>query len=244
MSATFECGDHASLVSYLYDEGDPAERTIVAAHLAVCAACAAELAALGATRAQLSSWTPPGVELGFRIVSEAPRAQVIRPARWWRPMPVWAQAAAAVALFGVGLTLGIARGVGEQGTTANTTTAPAVRAVTTGDLEALEQRLLGELSQVRALTAVRGTEVTAPPGSSDVQVLARVRALIEESEQRQRRELALRTAEVVRDVDAQRQFDWTRVQRALGQVEGTAGAELQRQRQELNNLIRVSQQPR
>jgi hypothetical protein len=60
---------------------------------------------------------------------------------------------------------------------------------------------------------------------------------------RQRRELALRTQEVVRDIDAQRQFDWARVQRALGQFEGTTGAEIQRQRQELNNLIRVSQRP-
>jgi hypothetical protein len=47
----------------------------------------------------------------------------------------------------------------------------------------------------------------------------------------------------VRDIDAQRQFDWARVQRALGQFEGTTGAEIQRQRQELNNLIRVSQRP-
>ena len=75
-------------------------------------------------------------------------------------------------------------------------------------------------------------------------MLARVRTLVEESEQRQRRELALRTADVVRDFDAQRQFDWTRVQQALGQFEGTTGAEIQRQQQELNNLIRVSQRPR
>jgi hypothetical protein len=70
-----------------------------------------------------------------------------------------------------------------------------------------------------------------------------VRALIDESEQRQRRELALRTAEVVRDLDAQRQFDFARIQRAFGQFEGTAGAEIQRQRQDLNNLIRVTSRP-
>jgi hypothetical protein len=70
-----------------------------------------------------------------------------------------------------------------------------------------------------------------------------VRALIDESEQRQRRELALRTAEIIRDVDAQRQYDFTRVQRALGQFEGQTGLEFQRQRQDLNNLIRVSQRP-
>jgi len=74
-------------------------------------------------------------------------------------------------------------------------------------------------------------------------LLARVRALIDESEQRQRRELALRTAEVLRDVDAQRQSDFVRVQRAFGQFEGQTGAEFQRQRQDLNNLIRVAQRP-
>jgi hypothetical protein len=74
-------------------------------------------------------------------------------------------------------------------------------------------------------------------------MLARVRALIDESEQRQRRELALRTAEVVRDLDAQRQFDFARIQRAFGQFEGPAGAEIQRQRQDLNNLIRVTSRP-
>jgi len=251
MSATFECGDSASLISYLYDEIEPAERAIVTTHLTVCAACTAELAALGATRAQLSSWAPPGVELGFRVVSEAPRAEVLRPARWWgRPVTVWAQAAAAVALFGVGLTLGVFRGATQQGrplqqeAVAGSIAAPAAPVVTPGDLSALEQRLRTEMSQMRSLAAAREEALPAPAQGSDAQLMARVRALIDESEQRQRRELALRTAEVVRDIDAQRQFDWTRVQRALGQFEGTAGAELQRQRQDLNNLIRVSQQPR
>ncbi len=105
-------------------------------------------------------------------------------------------------------------------------------AVSRDDLAALEQRLRAEMSQLR--------RVAAPASSgSDAPLLAEVRTLIDESEQRQRRELALRTAEVVRDVDAQRQFDFARVQRALGQFEGQTGAEFQRQRQDLNNLIRV-----
>jgi hypothetical protein len=107
-------------------------------------------------------------------------------------------------------------------------------AVSREDLAALEQRLRRELTPVAAAAA-------AP--ASDAQLLARVRALIDESEQRQRRELALRTAEVVRDLDAQRQFDFARIQRAFGQFEGTAGAEIQRQRQDLNNLIRVTARP-
>jgi hypothetical protein len=112
----------------------------------------------------------------------------------------------------------------------------ATPVVSPDDLSALEARLRTEMSQLRT--------AAAPARASDEgQLLARVRVLIDESEQRQRRELALRTAEVLRDVDAQQQSDFVRVQRAFGQFEGQTGAEFQRQRQDLNNLIRVSQRP-
>jgi len=65
--------------------------------------------------------------------------------------------------------------------------------------------------------------------------------MIQESEQRQQRELALRTAEIVRDFDAQRQGDLTRIERAMGQMDGTTGVEVAQQRQMLNYLMRVSQ---
>jgi len=247
MNERFECGDSLGLVTYLYDECGPAERQTVAAHLSVCPACAAELAALDSTRVQLRSWTPPEAELGFRVVPAAEAARVLRPARWWqRPLPSWTQAAAAVLIFGVGLWLGVLRGEVQESSALSAAGAGEnlTPVVAPSDLDALEQRLLGELSRVRAEVAAPPAQEAPPAAVSEAEVLARVSTLVEESEQRQRRELALRTAEVVRDFDAQRQFDWTRVQQALGQFEGTTGAEIQRQRQELNNLIRVSQQPR
>jgi hypothetical protein len=242
MSETFECGDNATLVAYLYDEAPPAERHAVEAHLRVCAVCAAELAALTSTSLQLAAWTPPEADLSFRIVSESRGASVLRPPRWWQqPLPAWAQVAAAAAIFAVGLALGsgVRQSVPEASPAPAVAQAPAVAPVSTvsrDDLARVEQRLRSEMARMR--------EAAAPaPAASDGQVMARVRALIEESEQRQRRELALRTTEVVRDVEAQRQFDFARIQRAFGQFEGTAGAEFQRQRQELNNLIRVAQRP-
>ncbi|HVG72688.1 MAG TPA: zf-HC2 domain-containing protein [Vicinamibacterales bacterium] len=253
MSQTFECGDNAALVGYLYDECTPEERAAIESHLAICPACAAEVGALGSTRLQLAAWTPPESDFGFRIVSEPRTATVLRPARWWqRPLPAWAQAAAAAVIFGIGLSFGLMNG-GDAATTApmavTRTSAPTQPAgvqpvstastVTAQDLAALEQRLRAEMTEQLRTVAAPSTAA----GASDAQVLARVRALIDESEQRQRRELALRTAEVVRDVDAQRQFDYARIQRALGQFEGTTGIEIQRQRQDLNNLIRVSQRP-
>jgi putative zinc finger protein len=248
MSETFTCGDHGALVSYLYDECTPAERRAIAAHLVVCGACGEELIALGGTREQLATWTPPDAQLGFRIAPETSKSNVLRPARWWRqPMPAWAQAAAAVVIFGTGMMLGAVRGVmqpadrGLQGPAAvRSTTAVAASTanaapITRADLVALEQRLRSEMSQTHATSQ----NAAASPG--DARILERVRVMIDESEQRQRRELALRSAELVRDFDAQRNVDLARIERTLGQMDGTTGVEVAQQRQMLNYLMRVSQ---
>jgi hypothetical protein len=68
-----------------------------------------------------------------------------------------------------------------------------------------------------------------------------VKALIDESESRQQRELALRLADVVRDFDTQRQADMLRVDENFGQLEGQTGVEVARQRELLNSLVKVSQ---
>ena len=72
-------------------------------------------------------------------------------------------------------------------------------------------------------------------------VVRRVRALVDESEKRQQRELALRVAEVVRDVTAQRQADLVKIDRTLGVVQNNLGVEVMRDRQRLNLLYRASQ---
>jgi hypothetical protein len=248
MSETYTCGDHATLVSYLYDECTPAERRAIGAHLVICGACAEELVALGATREQIATWTPPDAQLGFRIGPENSKSNILRPARWWRqPMPAWAQAAAAMVIFATGVMLGGLRGVmppadgdfqGPAAARSNTTVAANISsaaAITRGDLVALEQRLRSEMSQTRVISQ----NVAASP--ADARILERVRVMIDESEQRQRRELALRSAELVRDFDAQRNVDLARIERTLGQMDGTTGVEVAQQRQMLNYLMRVSQ---
>jgi hypothetical protein len=72
-------------------------------------------------------------------------------------------------------------------------------------------------------------------------LLGRVRALIDETEKRQARELALRIGEVWRDVNAQRQADLVRIDRSLGLVQNDLGVEVMKQRQSLNYLMRVNQ---
>ncbi len=294
MTERFQCGDNAALVSYLYDECDPADREAISTHVSLCVACAAELAALQSARVHLESWTPPEAELGFRVVgagdsgSRAPTSLGVGPlggspgaqppsGSWWRqPLPAWAQAAAACLLFATGLWLGIVRGstpdalsmqtlssgsmtdIATSGVESSETigaasasavsaspasasgTSMPVAAASRADLEALERRLVAEITELRAETASAIT--AAPAGMSEAQMLARVRVLLDESEQRQQQELALRTAQVVRDVDSQRQVDLAQIQRNFGQIEGLTGAEVREQREILNYLMRVSEQ--
>jgi hypothetical protein len=161
-------------------------------------------------------------------------------------MPVWAQAVAATLVFGVGLSLGVLRGTRPA---APVSSAARVQggAASVEDLSALEERLRTEIARVQAvpatgLQAASATGSVSNPASPDEALLARVRALIEESERRQQRELAMRTAQVMRDVDSQRQMDLAEIQRTFGQIEGLTGAEVRQQRQMLDYLIRASEQ--
>jgi hypothetical protein len=122
---------------------------------------------------------------------------------------------------------------------ATANTAPATT-VTATDLAALEQRLRAEMAALRTTPA--SATASAPQSGNNAQLLAQVRALIDESEQRQQRELALRTSQLFRDVDLQRKVDLAQIQSKVGQIEGLAGAEVREQRQMLNYLMRVSEQ--
>jgi len=260
-SEPFQCGDPAGLISYLYDECEPGAREVIAAHVSTCFMCAEELSSLGATRTQLTSWMPPDAAIGFQITktsrvadaaSEVERGveqgRVLRPTRWWsQPLPAWAQMAAAVLLFASGMAIGVVR----TGTPAESTVnAPAPAAVqpvaaiapteivTPGDLQDLERRLRGEFARARA------TAVTPVSRTDDADVLKRVQALITDSEQRQRRELALRTTEIVRDMDTQRRVDLAQVSRTVGQIQDLTGAAVRDQNDMFNYLVKVSQRPR
>ncbi len=248
MSTTYQCGDNAALVTYLYDECEPDVRAAIAAHVAVCVACAAELASLESTRIQLASWSPPETDLGFAITrpqapGPGPQGR-LRPQAWFsRPLPAWMQLAAAAAIFAAGLSLGIVRGsLRETPSAVETAAVPAgasapAEGVTAASLDALERRLRDEMAQLHP----SGPAPAAAQAPVDGQLLARVRTLIDDSERRQQRELALRTAQILRDFDSQRRVDLEQIQRNFGQIEGLTNAEVREQRQMLNYLMRVSQ---
>jgi hypothetical protein len=85
-----------------------------------------------------------------------------------------------------------------------------------------------------------------PANAASPDVFRRVRTLIDDSERRQQRELALRLAEAIRDVNAQRQADLVRIDRSIGAMQSNTGREMLRQRNEMLNYVSLrtaSQRP-
>lgn len=240
MNQRFVCGDSGALVSYVYDECDGQERDAVAAHLAQCATCADEIEGLGWTRHQLGAWSAPAPDQGFQLP--------VPPLPWWRaPLPAWAQVAAAAVIFAAGLGVGAARDTARSGVVAGPPVAEAaVAAVSAADLAQLEQRLRTEMAAARP--AVPAAPAAVPAGRSDAEIMRRVQTLVEESEQRQRRELTLRAVELARDIEAQRRVDLASVREQMGQIQGVTGAEIRSQREAIRRIndyfIQVSQQGR
>lgn len=253
MSTRFTCDDGETLVAYLYDELDPGPRAAVAEHLRTCKACAAEVTALGGVRRMLGEWTPPAPPLRFAVTPDVP-ATVLRPARSrWQAVPAWAQVAAATLAVGVGAAIANVQvrhdAAGWTVTTGWMTPPPAAASVVAPPaaavardseawrpaLAALEQALRREFAAERA--------VAVPASGPDPDTVGRVRTLIQESERRQQQELALRLAQFSRDLDLQRRADLVRIDQGIGQLEGRTGAEVARQREMLNYIVRTGLRP-
>jgi hypothetical protein len=254
-----------ALIACLYEQGvETPERAVFEAHLATCARCRGELAVLRGVRSQLAQWAPP--EPTFAAMHGTGQSAInpqsaIRSPQWWRQIPAWAQVAAALIFLGVSAAIAnldvrydasglrvrtgwaqpssSAANDGSQVASSATQTPADSAAPWQADLTALEQQLRTELRSVRTAAA----SVAAPRSASapDADLVRRVRALVEESEKRQQRELALRVAEVVRDVAAQRQADLVKIDRTLGVVQNNLGVEVMRDRQRLDILYRASQ---
>ncbi len=257
-----------ALVTYLYDDGDAdAARAMFEAHLLTCAQCSEDLSALRSVRTQLGRWHPPEPRFA-RSTPPSNQQSAVNNQPWWRAVPAWAQVAAALLFLGVsaGIAnldvrydhdgLSVRTGWTQAPRAADAAkTAPAPLAASTGtasqisgatappwraDLAALERQLKTEFHAAQVGAAP--TIVSAPSTrAADTEIVRRVRALIEESEKRQQRELALRVAEVIRDVNMQRQADLVKVDRALGLVTNDLGVAVLKNQQQMNYIIRASQ---
>lgn len=256
------CDDKDMLVAFLYGELAPDEHRVVEAHLETCSACTDEVAGLTGVRHELAGWLPPEPELGFTIVQKP--AALIRPPRWWTtPIPVWAQAAAAVLVLAAGATIanvqvrydasGVIVSTGwmsaaaagpassDAARTSVPTGAPAETEWRTA-LASLESDMRREMQALRLAGASAPASI-AGATASDAALLKRVQGLIDESERRQRQELALRITQMDRDFEVQRRADLLRIEQGVGQLQGRTGAEQARQRELLNYLVRVSSRP-
>ena len=228
--------NHDALLDYLYEEGDPAERLKIAKHLQECAACSVAVLEFQNVRGMLRYWTPPGSALGFRVVqdgafsptsvaSPTPGAAVDQGARsgaWlaWLPAP----------------HLREYRGARRRLRSCCSLRGMAVSQVTV-DYE--DGRVVVSGRSARPAVNTRASSITLPPqAASDVTspnpgvtpqpvpadrypvdtevLLQRVRSMIDQSEQRQQRELALRLSQVTREVDTQHQADLLRIQQDFG----------------------------
>jgi hypothetical protein len=253
MTNSMRCQDKERLIDYLYGEDAGQERTAFEAHLAVCEECSGEIAELRVVRERLAEWRTPEIDLGFRVVRDTPGG----PARSRVWVPAWAALPAAAVLVlavgaavanielqydanGVTVRTGWARAP-EQGAppaAERTQAAAPVRASDGMSDEAwrsalvdLERRLRAEFTR----TSAGGTPAPAAPDRG--QLVAQMRTLIEESERRQQRELALRLAQVVQDVDSQRSADLVQIEQNIGHIEGLTAA----QRDMMQYLVRVSE---
>jgi hypothetical protein len=252
MSTRFACDDGATLVAYLYDELDPGPRAAVAEHLRTCAACSAEVAALGGVRRVLGEWTPPAPPLRFAVAPDV-SAVVVRPGgSRWLAVPAWAQFAAATLAIAVGAAVAnvqvrhdaagwtVTTGWMPPPAPAAGVAVPAAAAIRDREawrpaLAALEESLRRDLAAERA--------AAAPASAPDPDTVGRLRTLIQESERRQQQELALRLAQFSRDLDLQRRADLVRIDQGIGRLEGRTGAEVARQREMLNYIVRTGLRP-
>lgn len=232
------------LIAYLYDAAESGDRAAFETHLAGCLACRHELAELGSVRTQLATWAPPEPSSGWlsdRAAYAPPAAARTSWASSLREMPAWAQLAAAL------LVLGVSAGVAnlhvtydDHGLSVRTgwmAPPPATEAVARpqsgtlpvvtpvdpapwrAELASLEQQLRAELKP----TVVR-QPVVRERDTDAAAVLQQVRELIDESEKKQQRELALRIAETTN----QRAAELRSIDRNFSAIQVRTSTDMQR----------------
>ncbi len=260
-----------ALVTYLYDPGDAdAARAAFEAHLTTCVRCREDLAALRGVRVQLGRWMPPepsftvpshklqvtrrpwwreipawaqvaaallflGVSAGIANLDVRYDHNDLSVRTGWSK-PGVAQGFSPAGMPPAGAGIVPAAAVGQGLSAAGGASAPW-----RADLAALERQLKTEFHGAQIAGPATPAQPQAARAAADAEIVRRVRALIDDSEKRQQRELALRLAEAIRDVNAQRQADLVKVDRALGTVQNNLGVEVLKNRQQMNYYIRTSQ---
>jgi anti-sigma factor RsiW len=253
------------LVSYLYDDFSGPARAAFEQHLRACADCRDELTAMRAVRADLLTWSPPEPDFAFRIVAEpraAQAANVLRPnvpswRAWFTPAAGFAAAAVLVLAAAVGLARvevrkdadGWTLRTGAASSIAETAVAGLggfrahdvhLAAAGNDDAMAALERRIGMLETASRDSAnVRYVSAQSARASND-EVLKVVRELLAQSETSQKRELATRMAQLLRDVETQRVADLSRVQTGFTNIDKNIAEEAAAHRELMNYVYAAS----
>ncbi len=252
-NCTYRGNREELLIAYLYDAVDPGDRVGFDAHLAACAVCRHELVELRGVRAELAQWAPPEPAAGWTLGQKPVALSNVVWGRFGsglRQMPAWAQVAAAV------LIVGVAAGAANLNVTYNESglsvrtgwmapssspepafrpvaipvSAPADTAPWRVELAALAQQLRNDLKPVVAQPTTERDQAT------EQALMRRVRALIDDSEKKQQRELALRIAENA----SVRVAEMRNIDRNFNAIQTRTGADMTRlylQQQELAKRV-------
>ena len=246
------CDSKELLVSFLYDELDPAAKRAFDIHLATCVECRDELAELRTTRGHLASWAPPEPDFGFRIVRGAAAPP---PAPRFRITPAWGLAAAALLVVAVGAAIanldvrygreGLVVRTGWQHASGAPVSAERAGAGLTpvdwkAQAEAFDRRLQNLEQTISARSRTSAVQNASVSDMSDAEVLQRVREMLGQSEARQQRALAVRTAEITRDFDAKRKLDLVAIDQGMTRLQNTSGAEVKQYREQIQRLFKAN----
>jgi hypothetical protein len=266
------CPSKEALVTFLYDEDDGVGRAAIERHLQSCSACRDEVGGLRQVRTRLAEWQAPEPAAHAQIVVDPPsawaRQWITRPAFVAAAAALlvmgvaaglanlevrydagglvvrtgWARAAVPPAAPGPELDARVPSAeVRPAAVTPGADAAPWRDDLATLERQLRHDFLGGNLPGGGGPAGVRAVSSPAATGL-DAELLGRIQALIDESEVRQQRNLALRVAELSRDFDLQRRADLVQIQQGLGQLEGRTEAEVARNREMMNYIMRVSQQ--
>lgn len=208
--------------------------------------------------------SPVRIPAGVTIHGDAPTVGSIdlpgvpRKRARMHDLPVWAQTAAALLFLGVSAGIanldvhydqsGLSIRTGWSGrpvpgspaAVTSTASMPAstARAPWRGDLDALERQLRTEF---RGATPASPTALmvrdAAAAAAADAQLLRQVRALVAESERTQKNELALRVAEVLREVETKRRGDLSNIDSVLKAMQNNTSIRVASGQQQMRNYI-------
>jgi len=242
--------DKELLLGYLYDELPAPDRQAFDRHLASCAECRDDVTGLRGTRAHLTSWAPPEPDLGFQVVRSA--QPIAAPSRWWAVSPAWGLAAAALlvvaasaAIANVQVRFASDGVVVSTGWNRGAVTPAAVPVLSTGVPPSELKRVEARVVELEGRVAQRQGPTLTPASvsrMSDAEIVRLVRQAVDDAEQRQQRELALRILQVNRDTEAARRADVDRLLTAYRQLQGNSFATEQRQKALEDHFMRVGLQ--